>query len=599
MSTRSINEIENSWRRKTIPVKPVQLLGTLLLVGAPLFTAENALAGGSKASTPTPICQELLKIPDAGEITHLSKVTLKPKGDHNAAYRAVLVLIAGWFQKSFNEIQSAPPIEEFEQAFEQKYGNTLVASRASEIPGESGAMDGIWAAALERDSGSSGQRNRLEVTVRKRADGGKIDVLVTVTSWSSSESPLSKTNPSLVHRLIESSSHWTVADKPHLRPIQPTDHETTDFIKVLTKKKRRPVLYLSQKRTGGFYISPQVLADHFGSIADIYHDSSVETRPMIYRRLPESYAVWDGAVSVFEPEVNLDDRLDSRRHTFIHPGVHSQQEVLDKLRQVLIQTVLRNMEGQPRGLLAVMQADARWAGNQLAAQRNSQGDPEYQALLEEELTHIQGELSAARANNTALMTNLQEANERLELLEAEIKRLQFRGSTARNVPAPVSQPSHFPMTLARSPLEALEYFRDHFPDRIYVTERALRSAKNTKFQNARIAWEILAGTVFKLHDLYFSQAVPMSSQKIANEFLSATGYEYSVSESYNTHVNPHFSALRQLDYKGQTVSIDPHIKYGGRAPDLLRVHIYIDRVNRVIVIGHFGDHLENGATRHQ
>jgi hypothetical protein len=38
------------------------------------------------------------------------------------------------------------------------------------------------------------------------------------------------------------------------------------------------------------------------------------------------------------------------------------------------------------------------------------------------------------------------------------------------------------------------------------------------------------------------------------------------------------------------------VKYGNRAPKLLRVHYYPDRERRRIVIGHCGDHLENFST---
>lgn len=547
-------------------------------------------------------CSELLKTPNHSEVIYIGRITLKPKVEIASAERSLKALVADWLSKSAPEISDALPLDKFVESFDRKVGSTLIASQNSQIRGELGAMERIWVTALERTSTSGNHRHRVEVTLQTRADGSRMDMIITVTSWISNpetQPTSSRTNPNLFSKIIEPNAYWTIIDRPQIRQINSESKDIQDFIKLLSKESRRPIIYVTRKKTSGeFAIPPQLLHDYFGGQADVFFDGDTLVRSLVYKNLPEQYHAWDGAISIFFPNVSINDPQDSRRHEFIHTGFNSQIQTLERIRKALTPHTLHVLRNRTRGLLAVLQAEAQLAQSTLAAQRSSTVDHEYQTLLEEELQTVQGALAAARAKESALLEQLIEAQERVELLEGEIKRLNARDSLSRTNAERI-RAAEFPMTLARTPVEALEFFRDHFSDKLVVTERALKSARNTSFKNARIAWEILASLTFKLYALYFDQVIPISAQKIANEFLTSTGYEYSVSEGRHTNANPHYSSLRELQYQNQTVSIDPHIKYGNREPDLIRVHIYIDRDNKKIVIGHFGDHLENRATRSQ
>jgi hypothetical protein len=47
------------------------------------------------------------------------------------------------------------------------------------------------------------------------------------------------------------------------------------------------------------------------------------------------------------------------------------------------------------------------------------------------------------------------------------------------------------------------------------------------------------------------------------------------------------------------VDITPHVKFDNRKPKMLRLHFTVCRDTHRLVIGHFGDHLENYSSRKQ
>ena len=55
--------------------------------------------------------------------------------------------------------------------------------------------------------------------------------------------------------------------------------------------------------------------------------------------------------------------------------------------------------------------------------------------------------------------------------------------------------------------------------------------------------------------------------------------------------------LRRVKYRGTEVDISAHVKCNGRGRSYMRIHFYVDRERKLIVIGHCGDHLKTSGTR--
>ena len=54
--------------------------------------------------------------------------------------------------------------------------------------------------------------------------------------------------------------------------------------------------------------------------------------------------------------------------------------------------------------------------------------------------------------------------------------------------------------------------------------------------------------------------------------------------------------MRKDFYKGQEIDVSPHVKHGTTPGNILRVHYYADLQDKVLVVGHCGDHLDTVRT---
>ena len=133
--------------------------------------------------------------------------------------------------------------------------------------------------------------------------------------------------------------------------------------------------------------------------------------------------------------------------------------------------------------------------------------------------------------------------------------------------------------------DILTCIEETFPERVVVLPEAHDSAKRHGRRNLRDAWAILRNVPTTLWSLHFEDA-----HDVEREFRDATGYELALTERKATKANGKMMKVRKLAYGDDTIDITPHIK-GGLKGDPLRVHYGIDGVNRLIVIGHCGDHL--------
>lgn len=117
-----------------------------------------------------------------------------------------------------------------------------------------------------------------------------------------------------------------------------------------------------------------------------------------------------------------------------------------------------------------------------------------------------------------------------------------------------------------------------------------------KPEQLAIAWEMVFGLATKLYELVFEE----NSNRLENAFGEAfSSFELAMSEGKQTKKDSRLMALRQRVHEGQEIDISPHIKYGDRRPKLLRLYFAICRDTKRLIIGSFGDHLENYSTQKQ
>lgn len=135
-----------------------------------------------------------------------------------------------------------------------------------------------------------------------------------------------------------------------------------------------------------------------------------------------------------------------------------------------------------------------------------------------------------------------------------------------------------------------------FSDKVDYTERAIASSSKASLDKKyySFAWEIIKDVATILHPVIFDDNL----NDFEGEFNKRSNFEMAKTEGKQTKNNKDLMKLRQDIYKGKEIDITMHIKYGGKDPQkLLRVHFYIDKDSEKLIIGHFGNHLDNSVTR--
>lgn len=145
-------------------------------------------------------------------------------------------------------------------------------------------------------------------------------------------------------------------------------------------------------------------------------------------------------------------------------------------------------------------------------------------------------------------------------------------------------------------LEILQQFYSH---RIVVLPNAISSAKTfsknhkSDVDMLKSSWDLLMSVVEELYDICFSK----KSDSIENAYNhSLSQFSVAMNEGKQTNANSNHKNQRSFLYNGCYEDFTPHIKYN-RNGVYLRLHFYIDNKEKKIVIGHYGEHLDNAKTR--
>lgn len=148
--------------------------------------------------------------------------------------------------------------------------------------------------------------------------------------------------------------------------------------------------------------------------------------------------------------------------------------------------------------------------------------------------------------------------------------------------------------LPKSNMDVAKFFKAVFSDRIDFTERGIKSVAKCEMQPSSL-WEALYTIVLDLVDMYRSNSI----SDIEHAFLQKTGLSLSLHEGKNTHKDIKLDRMRDDEYNGKTISIEPHVKLKSLKgdPDCQRIYYAFDAESGKIIIGHIGEHLRNASSR--
>lgn len=134
-----------------------------------------------------------------------------------------------------------------------------------------------------------------------------------------------------------------------------------------------------------------------------------------------------------------------------------------------------------------------------------------------------------------------------------------------------------------------------FYSNLCITPNAVKSAEDdTGNECINETWEILGQLNNMLHRLKFESETAIDLEAA---FDANSRYELAMSEGKNTKKDSKLMGLRLIEFEGETFDITPHVKYGNRAPKMVRVHFSFDEDKKRIIVGFVGSHMENATSK--
>ncbi|PKL78241.1 MAG: hypothetical protein CVV27_03625 [Candidatus Melainabacteria bacterium HGW-Melainabacteria-1] len=397
-----------------------------------------------------------------------------------------------------------------------------------------------------------------------------------------------------MQRLLDGQGEWLclAGADPLLPGPVPLERTGLDIFvtRLFAPERRIPFLLITPSAPETWLVDPWQWAERLAGVAKVWQVADWETCALLDKRLPPAYACYPGAIRFYLPGARPEQ--DARQHQYIPASrlwspASRRQALQDTVRllarrnwSIPSSAQIQDLD-QLRGFareqeLLRHKQELAEATRQAQAERPLEQDPAYTHLLEQEVTELQARLDAERQR----ATELQNRAVQLEYL------LQDNGQNEL-----ADRLQRLPENLT----EMLELIQLLYPQRIAFTERARKSAKEASFNQSRRlndAWRLLWQMANTLYDLYFNS----ENVNVEAEFQDRSGFGLTLKEGRQTRANSKLMALREDEWNGRTISIEPHTKIGTEAPNLLRVYYASLEHERLLVIGHIGDHLPNHTT---
>jgi uncharacterized small protein (DUF1192 family) len=399
--------------------------------------------------------------------------------------------------------------------------------------------------------------------------------------------------PRLVRSVLEKLAA-EADDEPlpeHFVEVLPQDVD--ELVGLLYRPSRRlPVIVVSTDDEGGAQIDLKRLANRISGTAHLRHlatDASYELTRLATKKM----STFNGAVRIYMP--GLDQRS---QDPFEHPlWLAPYSGVNPKLVGQLVDRVLplgfRDADGDARfwrvGLL-------RQATLQNIAAQNL-GSKEEQ--LEAEINALKGEVENIKETVSTAEALMDEANEKLTLLQTEFARLTEENQNLKSqlsasfntksqritgiTPDEIRILIDSELTLSFS----LNIISKTFQDRVIILDSAFKSAEgSSSFRKQQKAFDLL----WTLCTSYYETVSNGKGDVEARKLFGLNNYSAKESEKLSNSGR----SRRIFLYRNNEIFMEKHLKIGvaDNSTDTLRIHFEWIADERKIVIGYCGPHID-------
>jgi hypothetical protein len=390
------------------------------------------------------------------------------------------------------------------------------------------------------------------------------------------------------------------------RPVTVTTRNARQvYERLISKERLLPfVLIAFHTASNRFLVDATRVADAVLGNAAVYALSAESAVDEMNYYLGDVLSCESGTVRVYLPHVDRCDPANARLHRYLSASFieqHGEDGIIRFLTNGLSRNGATFRLSDLTAFADIFSERRKHAIKTLATE--SQGRTQEASMVWEENDRLALEASnweAMAIQYDSENAQLREENNGLKYRIDEAERVRQRIDDLQSQVAGIPQLSALPTNLA----EVLERLVTLFPNRIVFTEDAKAAAEEysneqgrfwCKLEQLALAWKMVFDAATHLYELVFQQ----QSKRLEEDFDAVSQFELGMTEGKQTKKDARLMKLRKTAYKGKEYDITPHIKYGNKAPKMLRLHFAIDRDTRLLVIGHFGDHLDNSSTRKQ
>lgn len=371
------------------------------------------------------------------------------------------------------------------------------------------------------------------------------------------------------------------------------------FLAEIERKNRvNPIVVISAKREGEYFINPEKLRLLLIGIADVVQiPVSVDTFAL-EKILGRKYSAWGGAVNILfrsksgrngnycESSLYLPDRMKE----LVDSGVDIYSEIFSSVtHQTNVPASWRHISIQMVEQVA-LKAKLKSAieGATTAADGAS-----YIPLLESAMDQLTDKDKTIE--NLRLETEIRD--EQIQSLESQVQGLKYSLVGRQQSGAVLDAADLGAITALRESLgivleqepsleQSLSVIQTLFPDRVIILESAFDSARESKvFRYGRKGFDLL----WALASEYWT-AINNGGDLEGKRVL---GEKYAQNEG--NALTTAGKRRRTFEYKGREVTMEKHLKLGNKdsISETLRVHFEWLNDEKIIVIGHCGKHLDH------
>lgn len=389
-------------------------------------------------------------------------------------------------------------------------------------------------------------------------------------------------------------------------PILLNNGDALKFKQILSDKDRNcPIVYISrQYQSDLMLLDPFQLAKRTAGNGLVFYNENYEFDKEHKYFIEKEFRCWGGMIRIYEPRLDLKDQSNSIRHRFF-----TIKDIEEKSKTEIENLIIRGLSKQPKiwarpTISRIEDVDNEYRRYKLIQYKNEQGsvelanwldefDEEVQKLKEENQKKEE-ECYYSKLEKEDLERQLKSLRYQCDSVVEELSRYKYQCYAYEQTAAALDNISQLPST----PFEAINIIEKLYPNRIRFTERAKKSAIDAEdWLKADLIWRCIFDIVTYLYPLYFDES--NDGINICEVFNCKSVFELALTEGKQTNKDTKLLRCRKDVYENKDIELIKHVKLGSKnkSKNFIRVYFDIDKDNKVIIIGHCGEHLDNYSSQ--